>query len=207
MGWKLVVVEGKARGSEFPLGGKPILDVGSARTADVPLDDPDVAAAHVKVSASGGELSVFDVSGRGFLHNGKRTLKSALKENDVITLGKHQLKLAPIAAPQPAPAAAPATARGKAELQTLKGNDAGKKFDLTAKDMFIIGRGVATDVTVWDIRVSRVHARIDRDASGWLITDLNASNGTYVNGEKVETRRLKPGDEIKVGSTVLQFVA
>jgi len=72
--------------------------------------------------------------------------------------------------------------------------------------MFIIGRGVATDITVWDIRVSRVHCRIDRDETGYVVTDLNAANGTFVNGQKIETHRLKPGDEIKVGSTVLQYV-
>src|SRR5262249_14937836 len=157
------------------------------------LDDPDVANVHLKVYVSNGEFSVFDVSGQGFLHNGKRALKTVLSDGDTLQLGKHSLKLVRLTEVS-ADSAAPTTpGAGKCELQAVKGNDAGRTFDLRSKEMFIIGRGVATDITVWDIRVSRVHCRIDRDENGYLITDLNASNGTYVNGRRIETHRLKPG--------------
>ncbi|MBI3723265.1 FHA domain-containing protein [bacterium] len=208
MTWKLVVVAGKGRGTEFGLGGKPVFDVGSAPTADARLEDADVAPVHVKINDAAGELSAFDVSGRGFLHNGKRTLKSVLRDGDLLRLGQHELRFVALAAPGAAPAedtAPPVASEIRCGLRALKGNDAGKSFDLGSKDMFILGRGVATDITVWDIRASRVHCRIDHDATGHTITDLNASNGTYVNGEKVEHVRLKPGDEIKIGSTVLQY--
>lgn len=208
----LEVVEGRTRGKSFTLSGKSIFEVGTAKTADVPLEDADVAGVHVKVYASGGDFSAFDVSGRGFLHNGNRTLKVPLADGDVLTIGKAQVRFrnttvaasaAPGSqAPEPDEPGGPA----RCELQAVKGNDAGKKYDLRAKDMFIIGRGVATDITVWDIRVSRVHCRIDRDKDGYLITDLNASNGTFVNGQKIDTHRLRAGDEIKVGSTILQYI-
>ena len=211
---KLEVVEGKGRGSSFTLGAKAIFEVGAAKTADLSLEDADVAQVHLKVYATNGEYCAFDVSGRGFLHNGHRTLKTQLADGDVLTVGKSQLCFRTGDKPGPstgsdsgnAPAAEPFSSQARCELQAVKGNDAGKKFDLRAKDMHIVGRGVATDITVWDIRVSRVHCRIDRDKDGYLITCLNASNGTYVNGQKIDTHRLMAGDEIKLGSTILQYI-
>lgn len=216
---KIEVTDGKSQGAELPLQGKSIFEVGTGKTADLSLVDDGVAGTHLKVyvaarpgqSGPGAEedFSIFDVSGQGFLHNGKRTLKASVVHGDEIQVGSTRLRLvqegaAPAAAPAPAPVTT-TTNTGAPTLQAVKGNDAGRTYDLRTKEMFIIGRGVATDITVWDIRVSRVHCRIDRDENGYLITDLNASNGTYVNGQKIETHRLKPGDEIKVGSTVLQY--
>jgi pSer/pThr/pTyr-binding forkhead associated (FHA) protein len=205
---KLQCVDGKSRGTELALQGKAIFEIGSAPTADLRLDDGEVAASHMKVYVSSGDFAVFDVSGNGFLHNGKRALKVSLKDGDTLQVGTHQLRLATQDTPQVHPGSAAATvgAGGRFELQAVKGNDAGRTYDLRTKAMFILGRGVATDITVWDIRCSRVHCRIDRDAEGYLITDLNASNGTYVNGQKIESHRLVSGDEIKIGSTVLQYV-
>ncbi len=200
---KLHVAEGKSGGTELLLQGKAIFEVGSGPKADLVLDDKEVAAIHLKLYCSGAELSAFDVSGQGFLHNGKRALKAAVVDGDRIQLGAHVLKLSTSA---PAATPAPASETRCCELQAVRGTDAGRTYDLRTKEMFIIGRGVATDITVWDIRASRVHCRIDKDERGYLITDLNASNGTYVNGQKIETHRLQPGDEIKVGSTVLQYV-
>ena len=210
----LEVVEGVGRGTSIALSGKAIFEVGAARTADVFLEDPEIAPVHVKVYAANGDFSAFDVSGRGFLHNGNRTLKVPLADGDVLQVGRSQICFrsgsAPPASAPPGTSAPepmnPGVPSVRCELQAVKGNDTGKKYDLRSKDMFIIGRGVATDVTVWDIRVSRVHCRIDRDKEGYLITDLNASNGTFVNGQKVDTHRLKAGDEIKIGSTIFQYI-
>jgi pSer/pThr/pTyr-binding forkhead associated (FHA) protein len=205
---RLQVTEGKRVGSELLLQGKAIFEVGSGKSADLQLDDDAVAPVHFKIYCASTEYSVFDASGQGFLHNGKRSLKAAVLDGDHIQVGSHVLRLStgsPVPA-TPAPATPPPASIARCELQAVRGSDAGRTYDLLQKEMFIIGRGVATDITVWDIRVSRVHCRIDKDARGYLITDLNASNGTYVNGQKIERHRLQSGDEIKVGSTVLQYV-
>ena len=85
----------------------------------------------------------------------------SLKDGDTLQVGSHQLRLQSAEAAT-APAVAPAAGSGEAtrfELQAVKGNDAGRTYDLRQKNMFILGRGVATDITVWDIRCSRVHCR------------------------------------------------
>jgi FHA domain len=71
-----------------------------------------------------------------------------------------------------------------------------------------IGREPDTDVSIgWDPQVSGLHAELRRTGSHWLVIDDGLSrNGTYVNEERVAgRRRLRDGDQVRVGSTVLVF--
>jgi len=69
-----------------------------------------------------------------------------------------------------------------------------------------IGRAVDNDVRLTSGLVSRHHCRIESDAEGQWIVDLNSANGTYVNGERVSRRRLEEGDRIAVGAVKIQIV-
>jgi pSer/pThr/pTyr-binding forkhead associated (FHA) protein len=73
-----------------------------------------------------------------------------------------------------------------------------------------IGRGPSCDVGLpWDEEVSRVHAELVRIGDDWAVVDDGLStNGTFVGSEKVERRRrLRDGDEVRCGGTILQFKA
>jgi DNA-binding NarL/FixJ family response regulator len=72
-----------------------------------------------------------------------------------------------------------------------------------------IGRASSNDVVVADdLQASRIHAVLEELPAGWCIRDLNARNGTFVNGERVDRDRpLLPGDEVRVGSTRLVYRA
>ena len=68
------------------------------------------------------------------------------------------------------------------------------------------GRGSENDIVVPDVNASRVHARFSQDATGkWKLTDLDSTNGTLLNGRPVGSAILKSGDEITIGTSVLQF--
>lgn len=68
------------------------------------------------------------------------------------------------------------------------------------------GRGKDNDIVVADANASRLHARLSQDATGqWKLTDLDSTNGTLLNGRPVTSALLKSGDEITIGTTVLQF--
>jgi tRNA A-37 threonylcarbamoyl transferase component Bud32 len=72
-------------------------------------------------------------------------------------------------------------------------------------EQFIIGR--SGDLRLADGRVSRRHARIVFHGGSYLLEDLNSSNGTYVNEQKVkEIRRLQPGDVVRIGPFRARFV-
>jgi hypothetical protein len=75
-------------------------------------------------------------------------------------------------------------------------------------DRLTIGRRSSNDVPLeWDARVSRVHAALERVGDAWALLDDGLShNGTWVNGERLSgRRRLRDGDTIAVGATVLVF--
>src|SRR5690554_3102680 len=63
---------------------------------------------------------------------------------------------------------------------------------------FIIGRNDTCSLPVESGRVSREHAEIVKHGSGFLIRDLNSTNGTFVNGEKIQEQPLLDGDTIKI---------
>jgi hypothetical protein len=72
-------------------------------------------------------------------------------------------------------------------------------------DGLTIGRADDNDVVIRDGRVSRRHARIVADGSGFAIEDCGSSNGTFVNGARVRRGRLAAGTSIGVGETVLEI--
>ena len=61
------------------------------------------------------------------------------------------------------------------------------------------------DICLADANTSRQHAAFVRDGAGWAVEDLGSTNGTLVNGERVERLRLRDGDVIVVGVTELVY--
>lgn len=183
--------------------------MGRSPLADLTLDDPDVADIHLRAYLEAEGWLAFDMIGAGFVHNGALAQRAQLAAGDTLQVGAHVLRLladAPPAPPQEAERT-PAPVQG-AFLLATKGNDAGKTFPLGLKPAVIIGRGVATDITVWDIRASRAHARIDCEKGRFSVSDLASSNGTYLNDRRLRsTQELRAGDVIRIGSTHLEFRA
>lgn len=70
-----------------------------------------------------------------------------------------------------------------------------------------IGRDPSNQLVLLDPRISRVHARIEKQEDKYLIQDLDSSNGIYVNGKLVAQSVLKEGDEIVIGDTHMKLVA
>ena len=69
-----------------------------------------------------------------------------------------------------------------------------------------IGRSKDTDCVLRDPNVSRRHAELRRaDTGDWQIVDLGSTNGIKVNGRRVSSSRLRPGDEVTVGTTTFVF--
>ena len=91
-----------------------------------------------------------------------------------------------------------------ATLYVLQGPDKGRTLN-TDDDSVLIGRG-SDQMPLTDQAVSRRHAELRRTSEGWMLRDLHSANGTYVNGTRIENPvRLKHGDQIKLGSTLLAY--
>jgi predicted component of type VI protein secretion system len=68
-----------------------------------------------------------------------------------------------------------------------------------------IGREPGNDIVVENLLVSGYHARIDPAGKEFVLTDLQSKNGTFVNGERVTSTKLKNGDQILIGKHTLVF--
>jgi pSer/pThr/pTyr-binding forkhead associated (FHA) protein len=89
-------------------------------------------------------------------------------------------------------------------FQVLEGIDKGRVFrDLLTP--VTIGREEGNILRLNDERVSRYHAKVQADNGEVILTDLESTNGTRVNGNVVSIRRLRPGDQVGVGRSILLF--
>jgi pSer/pThr/pTyr-binding forkhead associated (FHA) protein len=89
-------------------------------------------------------------------------------------------------------------------FRVLEGVDKGRVFrDLTTP--VTIGREEGNVLRLNDERVSRYHAKIQADNGEIILTDLESTNGTRVNGNVVQIRRLRAGDRVSVGRSLLLF--
>ncbi len=78
-------------------------------------------------------------------------------------------------------------------------------FRLTKGSVKIVGRAVRADFVVEASLVSRVHCRLTARSDGGLeVQDLDSTNGTFLNGRKVDRAELKDGDELGVGRVTLR---
>jgi pSer/pThr/pTyr-binding forkhead associated (FHA) protein len=89
-------------------------------------------------------------------------------------------------------------------LRVLDGADRGRVFQ-NLPPPITIGREEGNTIQLNDERVSRYHIKIQEDHSRLVITDLESTNGTKVNGEDVQLRILRYGDIISVGRSVILF--
>ena len=83
----------------------------------------------------------------------------------------------------------------------------GQRIDLT-EEIVKIGRHQSCTIVFADSNVSRVHAQLQHDSTGWLIVDLGSTNGVKVNGTKISKEKsLTDGDELEFGTSTARFVA
>jgi hypothetical protein len=75
-----------------------------------------------------------------------------------------------------------------------------------SKDRFVIGRGRHCDLVIDSAKISREHAVIVREGTGWVIEDLGSSNGTWHQRERIGRRRIADGDEYFVCSEKIRCV-
>ena len=93
---------------------------------------------------------------------------------------------------------------GQITLQVLDGVDRGK-IHRNLPTPVTIGREEGNLVQLNDERISRYHAKIQEDQGQIVLTDLDSTNGTRVNGEPIQLSILRVGDRIALGRSVLLF--
>lgn len=74
------------------------------------------------------------------------------------------------------------------------------------KESVTIGRNEDNTITIDNLAVSGYHARIDPAGSDFILTDLQSTNGTFVNDKKIVSHKLAHGDNVIVGKHVILFI-
>ena len=94
--------------------------------------------------------------------------------------------------------------KDRAYLIVIVGVQVGEMIPLG--ESTVLGRGVEADVRLVEDKMSRKHCRLFVEDHVTYIEDLGSSNGTYVNGTRIERQKLNDGDKIQVGeTTILKF--
>ncbi len=91
-------------------------------------------------------------------------------------------------------------------LKFISGKYQGGEFPLKTDKQIVIGRSSELDMVLVEDMVSRKHAKIQVANGAITIEDLGSTNGTFVNGEKVKQARLKEGDRILIGTSILKLI-
>ena len=92
-------------------------------------------------------------------------------------------------------------------LRFISGKYQGGEYPLQEAGELVIGRSSELDMVLIEDMVSRKHAKISLAPGQITIADLGSTNGTFVNGEKIKRARLKEGDRILIGTSILKLVS
>lgn len=93
----------------------------------------------------------------------------------------------------------------KLALRFISGKYQGAEFPLEDSPEIVVGRSSDLDMVLIEDMVSRRHARIEC-TDEILIEDLGSTNGTFVNGERIKRARLKEGDRVLIGTSIIKVV-
>lgn len=192
--------------------------------SDVVVSGKDVSRRHAEIVLTPRGYLLVDSSTNGTWVNDERVQgQRILARADVIRIGEEQFRFyADVAAAAPATApsqlkhtvhgieaAAPPRAGGGgpgfASLLVRSGGLLGKRLSVKTP-VVNIGRADYNDLVIPDPSVSTSHAKLQRREGVWIVVDLDSTNGTFVDGERVKGEApLAPGALVKLGDVQLLF--
>ena len=196
--------------------------LGRAAACHIVLADDTVSRSHARLERQPeGGFRIEDLgTPNGTFVNGVRVQRQVLADGDTIRLGKSSLRFQ-----STTPTAPDFTTIGtEADFDTVMSeetvtvqvhnatepslvvHEANRTWEVPISgDALSVGRNPSNDVVIATPGASRKHARVERRADAVVIRDLDAGNGTWVNGQRVTERVLEDGDTIRIGDARLLF--
>lgn len=211
----------------FPNGehGQVLLSAGVHRIGSAPgnaivLTGDGIRALHCEIHVTGAGANLQVPQGGGPVSVNGRPVADlmALRSGDQIDIGAVLAKFAPLE-----PARSTSTSRldldadddtgatrvrmavPKFVLRGMSGAVAGKVFPVAG--LVVVGRAPDCDITVPADEISRRHARLKPVGDGLSVEDLESSNGTFINGRRVQQGFLNPGDELQLDAVRFMLIA
>jgi pSer/pThr/pTyr-binding forkhead associated (FHA) protein len=91
-------------------------------------------------------------------------------------------------------------------MRFISGKYQGGEFPLPPNSEIVVGRSSDLDMVLVEDMVSRRHAKITMNGDTVTIQDLGSTNGTFVNGERIERMALTDGDRVLIGTSIIKLV-
>lgn len=206
--------------------------IGSSADCHVILHGKGVAPRHCRIDVRDGKVSLkaLDAEASCVLNGRQVEQASDLAPGDLLLFGQIGCQLvasrqsqqvtsrsrpnhrasasAPSKAAERTPAENATQVRGalpRLVLRGLSGPMLGRSFPL--RDGMLLGRSRDCDVFIESQEISRQHARIRVRSDAVIVEDLTSTNGTFVNGERVNSRMITPGDELRLDTIRFVMVA
>lgn len=176
--------------------------IGQERRNQLVLADPGIAEVHAEIRQQDGHYYLSDCgSATGTFVNDQRVSRDyQLRADDRLRLGSVELLLLE---PNKAQVRPDATVRWF--LQVTGGEQVGRKFQIQPGSVSF-GRSPKSDLCFSDPELSRRHCEFFLKDDVLEVKDLASANGVYVNQNKVGAARLRPGDEVRMGSVGLLVI-
>ena len=171
--------------------------IGKATSNSLMIEDPSIDEKHIEIINKNDQLHLVKKTNKGIVKvNGKDVSQDTLiKENDIITLGKVELELID----SKSLSTNNAQKTKSTHIWSLHSNASWlENNNIIINKKMTIGRDSSCDICLTLDYLSRQHVSLDPINGKLFIEDLNSSNGTFVNGEKISRIELQPGDKIKL---------
>ncbi len=171
-----------------------VMGLGSDANNTIQIKADGVDAQHAEIRKQDDALYLSDVGSYSgtFVNGSKIKTHFQLRSGDIIRLGGVELEI--LEASKATEASGQRAAPSEWSIMALAGELKGKRIAIYGSMVF--GRSSGCDIVVSDAHMSRRHAEINLKNGVLRIVDLQSSNGTCVNGEKVGEKVLKHGDKI-----------
>jgi len=198
---------------------KSEIHVGKGPLNDLLLPDNEISNYHFLLNNIGNRCTLIDKSGNGVTVNGSRISNVELNEGDVITLGsicarfinineeafvaeKTEQKSGDYTAVLDRKKAGEKSGKFEGSL-TIQGVEP-KKYMLSEKAV-TIGSSENNSIVLSDRFLSSFHCRIFKEEGKYFIADAGSTNGTFINGVRVQVSELPDGSRISLGKSELFF--
>ncbi len=189
------------------------LTLGADPSNDVVLDHILVAPFHAKVKKSDEGFMFIDLdTDNGSYIQGIKIMKHLLTHNDEVEVANYVIVYDEGIGYEDETETSIITAFEKEDITKLgrpyflsrNPGSEGKRYPIE-KTSVTVGRSEGVDIVVVDTTVSRKHAQLEFKDNHYILTDLDSSNGTYVNGEKVDIKIISFGDLVQFGEMKFVF--
>lgn len=199
----------------FPVNNNPFR-VGKSPANDLPLDGKAIPAHQCEIVGTETGYRLRDLSGKGTIVDGKKVKETELTDETVVKIGKYHFYMRDI----PAHALGTVTAvygstdqgvptgTGKTVLSLIGKTRSGRMIKAVLDGMTMsIGSAPGNVLVIDDDFVSRFHSRCYQKDGVWFAEDLESTNGTFVNDEKITVEEIHPGMILRVGKTNMHVLA